>query len=66
MVDLTIQQKTLLLSCLDDRRDALISKTDRLRKMKGVIDDITFNNLMEIYEYELQLMTDTHLRLIEK
>lgn len=63
---LEVAHKTLLLSCLDDRRDALISKTDRLRKMKGVVDDTTFNNLMEIYEYELQLMTDTHLRLIEK
>ena len=63
---LEVAHKNLLLSCSDDRRDMLISKTDRLRKMKGVIDDTTFNNLMEIYEYELQLMTDTHLRLIEK
>lgn len=63
---LEVTHKTLLLSCLDDRRDALIAKTDRLRKMKGTIDDVAYNNLMELYEYELHLVTDTHLRLIEK
>ena len=46
MVDLTIQQKTLVVSCLADRLGDILNKADRLRRMKGAIDD-------EAYKQEL-------------
>ena len=55
MVDLTIQQKTLVVSCLADRLGDILNKADRLRRMKGAIDDEAYDKLMSLYEYELQL-----------
>lgn len=66
MVDLTIQQKTLVVSCLADRLGDILNKADRLRRMKGAIDDEAYDKLMSLYEYELQLLTDTHSAFVER
>ena len=52
MVDLTIQQKTLVVSCLADRLGDILNKADRLRRMKGAIDDEAYDKLMSLYEYD--------------
>ena len=65
MVDLTIQQKTLVVSCLADRLGDILNKADRLRRMKGAIDDEAYDKLVSLYEYELQLLTDAQTVVVE-
>ncbi|MFK3869473.1 hypothetical protein ACI2IV_13595 [Psychrobacter faecalis] len=59
-------QVRLIMSCLDDKRDAVLRKTDNLRKMQGSISDSLHKDFMQVYEDELHLINSTYLAFIEK
>ena len=61
--NLSDSQVRFILSCVEDRRDILLRKSDNLRKMKGSIDDELYNFFMDSHQSELHLLYDTSLIL---
>ena len=61
--NLSDSQVRFILSCVEDRRDILLRKSDNLRKMKGSIDDELYNFFMDSHQSELHLLHDTSLIL---
>lgn len=58
-------QARLIISCLDDKREAVLRKTDNLRKMQGSISDSLHNDFMQAHENDLHLINSTYLSFIE-
>ena len=61
--NLSDSQVRFILSCVEDRRDILLRKSDNLRKMKGSIDDELYNFFMDSHQSELHLLHYTSLIL---
>ena len=56
-------QSRIIISALDERRDALLNKFDKVRRMKAALDDDLYHTIMQSHHIELQLLTDTIVSL---
>jgi hypothetical protein len=56
-------QARIIISALDERRDVLLNKFDKVRRMKAALDDDLYNTIMQSHHIELQLLTDTIMSL---
>ncbi len=63
---LTEPQKQILMSCLDHKLHTVLQKIDSLKKRQGYISDSLYNDFMQTYENELQLINSTYLVLTQK
>lgn len=56
-------QSRIIISALDERRDVLLNKFDKVRRMKAALDDDLYHTIMQSHHIELQLLTDTIMSL---
>ena len=56
-------QSRIIISALEERRDVLLNKFDKVRRMKAALDDDLYNTIMQSHHIELQLLTDTIMSL---
>ena len=56
-------QSRIIIDCLEERRDALLNKFDKVRRMKAALDDDLYHTIMQSHHIELQLLTDTIMSL---
>ena len=61
--EMQAKEVTLILSCLDDKRDSLVRKIDTARKMKGAIVDELYDFLIESHHEQLSLLQLATLNL---
>lgn len=56
-------QVTLMLACIEDRRDIVLRKIDHIRKGKLAIDESLYEYIIEGHQAELYLLHETTLTL---
>lgn len=56
-------QTRIIIGCLEERRDSLLTKFDKVRKMRAALDDDLYHTIMQSHHIELQLLTDTIMSL---
>jgi hypothetical protein len=56
-------QSRIIITSLEERRDALLNKFDKVRRMKAALDDDLYHTIMQSHHIELQLLTDTIMSL---
>lgn len=61
--ELTPSQIRLMISCLNDRQDAVLRKIDYVRKGKLAIDETLYDYVIEGHQAELYLLRETVLSL---
>lgn len=56
-------QSRIIIDCLEERRGAVLTKLDKVRRMKDVLDDDLYHTVIQSHHIEVQLLTDTILTL---
>jgi hypothetical protein len=61
--ELADYQSRIIIDCLEERRDSVLTKFDKVRRLKAVLGDDLYHTIMQSHHVELQFLTDTIISL---
>lgn len=63
-MEFTTEEKIVLKSSLEYRRDVVVRRLDTYRKMKEALDDRIYEHLVGMSEIELENILSAHYKII--
>jgi hypothetical protein len=63
-MEFTTEEKIVLKSSLEYRRDVVVRRLDTYRKMKEALDDQIYEHLVGMSEIELENILSAHYKII--